>query len=820
MSISSKKVILLVEDEKVTAKAVTKILEKHNYTVHHALSGADAISIVNDSDKIDLLLTDIDLGGGMDGTIAAREILKYRNIPVLFLSSHTEPEIVEKTEKITSYGYVVKNTGETVLIASLNMAFKLFHAHEKINTQKQELEASSEEMQASLEELEAVNEDLLATQNRLIESEKLMAETKNMLQLVLDTIPARIFWKGLDFKYLGCNRLVAMDAGLSSPDQLIGLTDFDMPWKEQAGLFRTDDENIINSEKSKINFEERLTKNDGTILWLNTTKVPLKDIEGKIIGILGTWEDITDRKKALEYLQITEERFTSIIQSSSDMIFIVDKDNSISYESPSAAKILGYPAGFFIGKSPFSLIHPDDLNIVIHEMDLVSRTLNDGLPTEFRLKKADNTWVCLEAIASNLLNNPSVNGIVITARDISERKKSEEAIRLSEEKFRNIFETMSVGYFRTSINGNLLDLNPACLRIFGYDSFEDAKASLNDNSKNVYADQDEWMRIRSIIPDKTIPSVYTVRFIKKDGSEFFGNLSLRYLNSSDGTPLHVEGLIEDISERIKTQEILIQSEKMITVAGLAAGMAHEINNPLGIIMQNAENATNRIFSDIPGNINAAVVAGTDITAVRKYAELRRIKNYLQEIHDAGTRAAKIVNNMLQFSRRTESKFSYMNINDILDKAIDLAMNDYDLKKKYDFRKISITKQYGILPEIQCQETQIEQVFLNIFKNAAQAMGRKEYTGGEMPSLNISTTSIDDNTCIEISDNGPGMDEGTRKKIFEPFYTTKEPGSGTGLGLSVSFYIIVTGHGGTIKAESTPGKGSAFVITLPEIKRNI
>ena len=99
MSGSAKKVILLVEDEKVTAKAVTKILEKHNYIVHHALSGADAISIVNNSEKIDLLLTDIDLGGGIDGTIAAREILKYRNIPVLFLSSHTEPEIVEKQEE-------------------------------------------------------------------------------------------------------------------------------------------------------------------------------------------------------------------------------------------------------------------------------------------------------------------------------------------------------------------------------------------------------------------------------------------------------------------------------------------------------------------------------------------------------------------------------------------------------------------------------------------------------------------------------------------------------------------------------------------------
>jgi len=827
MSESDKKAILLIEDEKVTAKTITKILEKNNYTVLHAHSGEEAVAIANNCNKIDLLLTDIDLGGGIDGTVAVEEILKYKNIPALFLSSHTEPEIVEKTEKITSYGYVVKNTGETVLIASLNMAFKLFEAHEKINTQKQELEASAEKMQASLEELESANEDLTTTQKRLIESEskatlseKLMAESNNMLQLVLNTIPARIFWKGLDYRYLGCNRLVAMDAGFSSPEQLIGLDDFNMPWREQAEQYRADDLSIINSGNAKINYEERLTQSDGTVLWLNTTKVPLRNIEGRIIGILGTWEDITAKKNAMESLHISEERFSSIIQSSSDMIFIINQNYLISYESPSTAKILGYPEGFFLGKSAFSLIHPDDLNIVMQEMDQVSRFKNDGLPTEFRLKKADNTWVFLEAIASNLLENPAVKGIVITARDISERKKSEEVIRLSEEKFRNIFETMSVGYFRTSIDGNLIDLNPACLHIFGYDSLEDAKAALNDNSNNVYADHDEWVRMRNNISDKTVPAAYTVKLLKKNGSEFFGNVSLRHVNSSDGTPLHIEGLVEDISERIKTQEILIQSEKMITVAGLAAGMAHEINNPLGIIMQNAENAKNRIFGDLPGNISAANEAGTDIGTIRKYADMRRINNYLQEIHDAGTRAAKIVSNMLQFSRRTESKFSYLDINDIMEKAIELAMNDYDLKKKYDFRKISITKNYGSLPEIQCQETQIEQVFLNIFKNAAQAMAKKEFSENEGPSLNIRTFSNNSKITIEIADNGPGMDENTRKKIFEPFYTTKEPGSGTGLGLSVSFYIIVTGHNGTITAESSPGKGCTFIITLPEKKRNI
>jgi PAS domain S-box-containing protein len=943
---TSGRVILLVEDERVSAKIITRILEKHGYTVIHAATGEEAVLIAGSDRKIDLLLSDIELGGGIDGTAAAEEILRFRNIPALFLTSHTEPEIVGKTEKIYSYGYVVKNTGETVLIASMNMAFKLFEAREIISNQKQEIEASAEEMIASIEELQAINEELITTQKQLIESEgkyrrlhesmteayvmidlngsyiesnnafqkltgyttdelvklsykditpekwhqieeniineavrsrqstpffekeyikkdgsfvpvelrvfvlpdeqgnetalwaivrditerkaaeeraalseKLIAEANNMFQLVIDTIPSRILWKGLDFKFLGCNRLVAMDAGVSDPKTLIGLNDFDTQWKDQAEFYRADDMNVINSGKAKINYEEKLTQSNGKVLWLNTTKVPLRNIDGEIIGILATWEDITEKKNAMESLNVSEERFRSIIQSSSDMIFIVDSNGIITYESPSVTGILGYPEGFFTGKTPFSLVYPEDLETVIKDMEQVNQYMNDGLPTEFRLWKADNTLVYLEAIASNLIENPAVNGIVLTARDISERKKAEEAIRLSEEKFRNIYETMTIGYFRTSMEGNLLDLNPACLKIFGFESLEEAKKFLHDNSANVYADYDEWLRIRSDLSDNTVPSTYTVRLLKKDKSEFFANLNLRHVHKSDGTPLHLEGLIEDISERIKTQELLIQSEKMITVAGLAAGMAHEINNPLGIIMQNAENAKNRLFGELPGNINAAKDAGTELRTIRKYAESRRINTYLDDIHEAGTRAAKIVENMLQFTRATESRFSYLNINSLIDRAIDLAMNDYDLKKKYDFRKIKIIKNYSELPEIQCHETQIEQVFLSIFKNAAQAMNSVKFDETGIPTLKINTYSQNGTSTIEISDNGPGMDEQTRRKIFEPFFTTKEPGAGTGLGLSVSFYIIVTGHGGTISVESSPGKGSIFIITLPEIRRN-
>ncbi|HOP31507.1 MAG TPA: response regulator, partial [Spirochaetota bacterium] len=158
------KTILLVEDEPVILLIQSSILKKNGFNVISAISGKEAIELVRGEENIDLVLMDIDLGKGMDGTETAGVILKERDIPVLFLSSHTEPEIVEKTEGITSYGYVVKNSGDTVLLASIKMAFRLHDERmivkrqsEKLQSLNEELEATNEELNAAFEELEAAN---------------------------------------------------------------------------------------------------------------------------------------------------------------------------------------------------------------------------------------------------------------------------------------------------------------------------------------------------------------------------------------------------------------------------------------------------------------------------------------------------------------------------------------------------------------------------------------------------------------------------------------------------------------------------------------
>jgi len=274
--------------------------------------------------------------------------------------------------------------------------------------------------------------------------------------------------------------------------------------------------------------------------------------------------------------------------------------------------------------------------------------------------------------------------------------------------------------------------------------------------------------------------------------------------------------IDDVSEKVRIEEMMIQSEKMLSVGGLAAGMAHEINNPLAGIIQSAEVISMRLWkdSDSPNNIAAAKEAGTSMESIRNFMEARNIPRMIDAINESGRRVAKIVDNMLSFARKSEDQKSSHNIQKLLDKTIELAATDYNMKKHYDFKKINIKKEYSDnLPMLLCEGSKIQQVLLNILRNGAQAMHMNSV---ENPNFIIRTAYKAEKhlIIIQIEDNGPGMNEDIRKRVFEPFFTTKSIDVGTGLGLSVSYFIITENHGGKIWVESSLGKGANFIISLP------
>jgi PAS domain S-box-containing protein len=271
--------------------------------------------------------------------------------------------------------------------------------------------------------------------------------------------------------------------------------------------------------------------------------------------------------------------------------------------------------------------------------------------------------------------------------------------------------------------------------------------------------------------------------------------------------------IDDATERVRIEEMLIQSEKMASVGGLAAGMAHEINNPLAGILQNGQVIRNRISPDLPANRKLAEELGVDMNLVHAYFERRGLLRMMDSIMESGMRAARIVENMLSFSRKNSLSLGEVDIPALLDRTLELAANDYDLKKKHDFRKIRIVREYEPdLPLVLCEESKIQQVFFNLIRNGAQAMASQD----RPPCFTLRVMGGDGEVRIEIEDNGSGMTEELRKRVFEPFFTTKRVGEGTGLGLSVSYFLVVENHGGRIEVESTPGKGSVFIIHLPLI----
>jgi len=277
--------------------------------------------------------------------------------------------------------------------------------------------------------------------------------------------------------------------------------------------------------------------------------------------------------------------------------------------------------------------------------------------------------------------------------------------------------------------------------------------------------------------------------------------------------------IDDISQRLVMEELMVQSEKMLSVGGLAAGMAHEINNPLGAILHNVQNIRRRLSPELEKNRQQAEAIGVSLEAVNAYLQSREVPQLLDGIQQAGARAAKIVSHMLNFSRRSNRQLVPCDLPALIDQSLEIAGNDFDLSENFDFKSLTIIRQFDPrLEPVPATANELEQVLLNLLKNAAQAIHQRNdsWSSGtpEPGRITLRTRLNPPWAEIQVEDNGPGMSESVRKRTFEPFFTTKEIGQGTGLGLSVSYFIITNNHKGQMEVQSKPGQGTCFTLRLP------
>lgn len=542
--------------------------------------------------------------------------------------------------------------------------------------------------------------------------------------------------------------------------------------------------------------------------YLKISGKPIQDGQGQFQGYRGTGTDITEQIKAEEALQESELRLRRIIDLVPHMIFARDRQGRFLLANRATAEVYGTTVEELLHLDPpidqnayqdLARMLADDLEVIASGVAklIAEDTFTDSAGHVRTLQTLKIPFV------EPGLNDTAVLSVAI---DITEQKHAKEEVARMRLYLKNIIDSMPSMLIGVDPWGYITVLNQPAEQAGGA-SWEAAQGRFFGD---VFPQlESQFEQIRQAI--RLGHSIKTPRMtLDVQGELHYADVMVYPLMAEGASGAVIR--VDDVTARVRIESMMVQTEKMLSVGGLAAGMAHEINNPLGAILQGSQNIQRRLAPDLPQNRAAAEALGIDLHQINQYLEARNITRFLEGIREAGTRAAKIVADMLSFSRRSESLFIPTDLEELLETVLRLAASDYDLKKKYDFKRIAIERDYDpTLRLLYCDKTEIEQVILNLLKNAAQAMAEDDTPA---PIITLRTRREANYGLIEVIDNGPGMDEKTLKRVFEPFFTTKEVGAGTGLGLSVSYFIITEQHHGRLSVTSKPGQGACFSIRLP------
>jgi PAS domain S-box-containing protein len=546
----------------------------------------------------------------------------------------------------------------------------------------------------------------------------------------------------------------------------------------------------------------------GVDRYLKINGKPIHDDQGRFLGYRGTGTDITEQIKAEAALRESEIRLRRIIDLVPHMIFAKDRHGRFLLANQATAAAYGLTVQELVNHSQRA-VHGNDEEaerMLTDDCEVIESGASKQIAEE---PFTDHTGHVRTLQTIKIpFNEPgfSETAVLGVSIDITEQKQAKEEVARMRLYLKNIIDSMPSVLIGVDPWGYITVLNQPAEQACGA-SWETAQGRYFGELFPQLESQFDQIRqaIRLGRPIKT-PRMT----LEDQGELHYADVMVYPLiaDSASGAVIRVD----DVTARVRIESMMVQTEKMLSVGGLAAGMAHEINNPLGAILQGSQNILRRIDPAMPQNRAAAEAIGINLDRLNRYLEQRRVLHFLEGIREAGARAAKIVADMLSFSRRSESRFAPVDVEDLLETVLRLAASDYDLKKKYDFKRITIERDFDPrLRAVHCDKTEIEQVILNLLKNAAQAMAED---GARAPTILLRTRYEPPYALIEVVDNGPGMDEKTLKRIFEPFFTTKEVGAGTGLGLSVSYFIITEQHRGRLVVTSKPGQGACFSIRLP------
>jgi len=523
-----KKTILLVEDEVLIAMEEQMVLEKHGYRVIAVTSGRNAIEAVQTNPAVDLILMDIDLGSDMDGTEAAAMILREHDLPVVFLSSHTEPAIVEKTEKMTSYGYIVKNSGDTVLLASIKMAFRLFEAR-----------------------------------MRQQETEKALRESENKHRYVVENAVEAIcviqedhfrFFNPEACRLFGYS---AAEMAQINPDRTIHPDDREL-------VVATRRKRLAGENVKRVT-SHRITTREKVMRWVELRAVVIQ-WSGKP-ALLVFLTDCTDRKQVEEALEKERWRLTGILEGTNVGTWEWNVQTGENIFNERWAEIIGYTLAEL---SPVSIetwqqfAHPDDLKTSAELLDKVFRREADYYDCEVRMRHKSGHWVWIQDRGKVITWTAEGKPLLMagTHQDITRRKQMEERLRESEEKFRFLTENMSDVVWTTDMNLNTTYISPSCVNAVGFTAEERVNQTIEqmivpDSLEKVKQQfQQELVRERHGTADPHRTAKLEAEYYHKNDSTVWMEMMVSALRNDRGEITGLYGVSRNITERKRAEAFM------------------------------------------------------------------------------------------------------------------------------------------------------------------------------------------------------------------------------------------------------------------------
>lgn len=676
-------------------------------------------------------------------------------------------------------------------------------AEEELGKYRDRLEDLVKERTA---ELTRANERL----TREIEDRKVaqeaLRESQQMLRLVMDTIPARVFWKDLDSNYLGCNRALAFDAGLESPEEIIGKNDFELVWAEYAELYRSGDHSALKAGHAKLGYEEHLTAPDGRRMWVRTNKVPIVDSAGRVRGVLGTYEDITDSKRMEQMLRESEAKYRIVAENTYDWEYWVNPDGSFQYTSPSCQNITGYPASEFQEdpKLLFHIIHPEDLaQVRAHlEPDFRER-VSDTL--EFRIIHRDGTTRWMAHVSQPIFDAQGrFLGRRGSNRDITGQKHMEAVLRESEERYRELVQNANSAIMRFRADGTITFFNEFAQKFFGWsakDIVGKHASILVPKKESAGVDLSGLVQDVVASPERYLNHVN--ENICRDGRRVWMAWTNRAIRDEAGLVTEILAIGSDITDRKLMEEELrdardaleVRVEERTTELERANKALRETEKQLRAIparllavQEEERKRLARELHDSIGQTLAAIKYGIEVILEEK------------DRRDIG-RAYELLEHFVPTLQRSieETRAIYMGLRpSILDSLGVIATLDWFRR---EFERIYPRQHIELETKIEEEEIP-EPLKIAVFRIAQESLNNiAKHSKAEW--VDLALVKKGDAIELTIADDGVGIDLGT---ISQTNFLN-------GLGIN-NMRERAELTGGTFSIESTPGNGTSVRVVWP------